>query len=128
MSCIECELVHVLSLLVVNSRYKSNVLILKYNLFIRGCGRTDFQGGDPGVLYDSVTQRLFTLPEDVLVYPGHDYRGQTTATIGEEKRANPRFVGRARENFVVLMNSLGLPKPKKMLEVLPANTFCGFAA
>lgn len=97
-------------------------------LLIRGCGRTDFQGGDPGVLYDSVTQRLFTLPEEVLVYPGHDYRGQTTSTIGEEKRANPRFVGYEREKFITLMNGLGLPKPKKILEALPANTLCGIAA
>ena len=63
-------------------------------LFIRGCGRTDFQSGDPGVLYDSVTKKLFTLPDETLVYPAHDYRGHTVSTIGEEKKWNPRFVGR----------------------------------
>ncbi len=61
-------------------------------LLIRGCGRTDLQGGDPGTLYDSVTQRLFTLPNATLVYPAHDYRGYTMSTIGEEKQWNPRFV------------------------------------
>ena len=55
-------------------------------LFIRGCGRTDFQNGDPGTLYDSVTQKLFTLPDRTLVYPGHDYKGQTVSTISEEKQ------------------------------------------
>lgn len=65
-------------------------------LLIRGCGRTDFQSGDAGTLYDRVTQRLFTLPNETLVYPGHDYRGNTVSTIGEEKQWNPRFVGRNR--------------------------------
>ncbi|QLE55279.1 MBL fold metallo-hydrolase [Nostoc sp. TCL26-01] len=94
-------------------------------LLIRGCGRTDFQSGDPGVLYDAVTQKLFTLPEDTLVYPGHDYQGQTVSTIGEEKRWNPRFAGRDRYEFIELMNHLNLPKPKRMLEALPANQQCG---
>ncbi|MCX7593833.1 MAG: MBL fold metallo-hydrolase [Fischerella sp.] len=94
-------------------------------LFIRGCGRTDFQSGDAGTLYDSVTQRLFTLPDDTLVYPGHDYRGHTVSTIGEEKRWNPRFVGRDRNNFIELMANLNLPDPKKMMEAVPANEQCG---
>jgi sulfur dioxygenase len=97
-------------------------------LLIRSCGRTDFQGGDPGALFDSVTNRLFTLPEETLVYPGHSFDGQTISTIGEEKRANACFVGHKREDFVALMQGLALPKPKKILEVLPANTFCGVAA
>jgi glyoxylase-like metal-dependent hydrolase (beta-lactamase superfamily II) len=59
------------------------------SLFIGGCGRTDFQNGDAGLLYDVVTQKLFTLPDDTLVYPGHDYQGWTVSTIGEEKRWNP---------------------------------------
>jgi glyoxylase-like metal-dependent hydrolase (beta-lactamase superfamily II) len=94
-------------------------------LFIRGCGRTDFQSGDAGTLYDSVTQRLFTLPDTTLVYPGHDYRGHTVSTIGEEKQWNPRFVGRDRANFIQFMASLNLPNPQKIMEAVPANERCG---
>jgi sulfur dioxygenase len=94
-------------------------------LFIRGCGRTDFQSGDAGTLYDSVTQYLFTLLEDTLVYPGHDYRGHTVSTIREEKRWNPRFVGRSRQEFIEFMGNLNLPNPKKMMEAVPANEMCG---
>ena len=96
-------------------------------LFVRGCGRTDFQSGDAGTLYDSVTQRLFTLPDGALVYPGHDYQGHTVSTIGEEKRWNPRFVGRDRQNFIEFMDNLNLPDPKKMMEAVPANELCGRA-
>lgn len=94
-------------------------------LFIRGCGRTDFQSGDAGILYDSVMQHLFTLPYDTLVYPGHDYRGHTVSTIWEEKHWNPRFVGRTRDNFIEFMGNLNLPDPKKMMEAVPANEMCG---
>lgn len=94
-------------------------------LFIRGCGRTDFQSGDAGTLYDMVTQRLFTLPDETLVYPGHDYRGHTVSTIGEEKRWNPRFAGRDRADFIQFMSSLNLPDPQKMMEAVPANERCG---
>ena len=94
-------------------------------LFIRGCGRTDFQSGNAGTLYDRVTQRLFSLPDETLVYPGHDYKGHTVSTIGEEKRLNPRFVGRTREEFIVFMANLNLPNPKKMMEAVPANEQCG---
>ncbi|BAZ39306.1 beta-lactamase domain protein [Calothrix sp. NIES-4101] len=94
-------------------------------LFIRGCGRTDFQSGDAGVLFDSVTQRLFTLPDETLVYPGHDYRGHTVSTIGEEKQSNPRFSGRSREEFIEFMGNLNLPNPKKIMEAVPANESCG---
>lgn len=94
-------------------------------LFIRGCGRTDFQSGDAGVLYDSVTKKLFTLPNETLVYPGHDYHGQTVSTIGEEKCFNPRFVGRTRSEFIELMNNLNLPNPKKMMEAVRGNQSCG---
>ncbi|MBE9169188.1 MBL fold metallo-hydrolase [Pleurocapsales cyanobacterium LEGE 06147] len=98
------------------------------SLFIRGCGRTDFQSGDAGTLYDHVTQRLFTLPDETLVYPGHDYRGQTVSTIGEEKQFNPRFVGRNRASFIEFMNNLNLPNPKKIAEAVPANQRCGQVA
>jgi len=94
-------------------------------LLIRGCGRTDFQSGDAGVLFDSVTQRLFTLPEETLVYPAHDYRGHTVSTIGEEKRHNPRLSGRNRAEFIEFMSSLNLPDPKKIMEAVPANEHCG---
>lgn len=98
------------------------------SLLIRGCGRTDFQSGHAGTLYDHVIQRLFTLPETTLVYPGHDYKGHTVSTIGEEKRFNPRFVGRDRAAFIQLMGTLNLPDPKKIAEAVPANQQCGQVA
>ncbi len=93
-------------------------------LFIRGCGRTDFQNGDAGLLYDAVTQKLFTLPNDTLVYPAHDYQGRTVSTIGEEKRWNPRFAY-SRSQFITFMNNLNLPYPQKMLLAVPANQHGG---
>ncbi|KAF6264196.1 beta-lactamase-like protein [Scenedesmus sp. NREL 46B-D3] len=93
-------------------------------LLIRGCGRTDFQQGDAGLLYDSVHSRLFTLPDDTLVYPAHDYKGLTCSTIGEEKTHNPRLT-QSREEFVALMANLGLPYPKQIDRAVPANLKCG---
>jgi glyoxylase-like metal-dependent hydrolase (beta-lactamase superfamily II) len=94
------------------------------SLFIRGCGRTDFQQGSAENLYDSITKKLFTLPDTMLVYPGHDYKGMTVSTIGEEKRLNPRLT-LERAAFVELMNSLDLPNPKRIHEAVPANLVCG---
>lgn len=94
-------------------------------LLIRGCGRTDFQSGDAGTLFDSVTQRVFTLPDTTLIYPAHDYRGQTVSSVKEEKCWNPRFVGRSRAEFKAFMDKLDLPDPQKMMEALPANERCG---
>lgn len=94
-------------------------------LLIRGSGRTDFQGGDAGKSYDSITQRLFTLPDSTLVYPGHDYKGWTASSIGEEKRFNPRLAGKSREEYMETMNSLNLPNPKMMDVAVPANLACG---
>ncbi|MEL6139292.1 MAG: MBL fold metallo-hydrolase [Cyanobacteria bacterium J06628_6] len=102
-------------------------------LLIRSCGRTDFQSGNPGTLYDRITQQLFALPDETLVYPAHDYRGHTVSTIGEEKRFNPRLIDldqtdtpmRSREAFIELMNGLDLPDPKKIMEAVPANESCG---
>ncbi len=94
-------------------------------LLIGGCGRTDFQGGDAEVLYDSVTGRLFGLPGDTVVYPGHDYRGNVESTIAAERRTNSRFAGRSREEFVELMRNLGLPPPRRIAEAVPANRLCG---
>jgi glyoxylase-like metal-dependent hydrolase (beta-lactamase superfamily II) len=94
-------------------------------LLISGCGRTDFQGGDPGELYDSITSELFTLPDATLVYPAHDYKGQRVSTIGAEKRDNPRLAGKTRVEFIALMNALDLPKPKMMDIAVPANRNLG---
>ncbi len=94
-------------------------------LLIRGCGRTDFQNGDPGQLYDSVTQVLFALPDSTLLYPAHDYTGQTMSTIGEERRYNPRLAGKSRDEFITLMNNLKLAPPKKLHIAVPANRACG---
>jgi len=93
-------------------------------LFIRGTGRTDFQQGDAGLLYDSISDKLFTLPDKTIVYPGHDYRGNTTSTIGEEKQFNPRMT-QPRELFIQTMSELDLPDPKKIMEAVPANLACG---
>jgi sulfur dioxygenase len=101
------------------------ILLTGDSLFIRGCGRTDFQSGNPGTLYDSITQKLFTLPDDTLVYPGHDYRGQTVSTIKEEKVFNPRLAGQTRDGFIEIMNGLNLPNPDKIMEAVPANQRCG---
>lgn len=93
-------------------------------LLIRGCGRTDFQGGDAGKLYDGVHSKLFTLPLETLVYPAHDYKGQTCSTIGEESKFNPRLT-KSRDDFVRLMAGLNLPYPKKIDVSVPANLKCG---
>lgn len=94
-------------------------------LMIRAAGRTDFQNGDAGQLYDSITQVLFALPDETLVHPAHDYKGLTVTTIGEEKRFNARIAGRTRDEFIRLMNGLNLPRPKKIDEAVPANRACG---
>lgn len=90
-------------------------------LLIHGTGRADLTGGDPGAQYDSITEKLFTLPHETVVLPAHDYRGHTQSTIGEEKRANPRLAGRSRADYVALMNGLGLPLPDNIQEALQAN-------
>ncbi|MEP6678656.1 MAG: MBL fold metallo-hydrolase [Betaproteobacteria bacterium] len=94
-------------------------------LLIGGCGRTDFQGGDAGTLYDSITQRLFTLPDDTVVCPAHDYNGNTSSTIGEQKAANARLANRSRDEFIKLMGELNLPRPKKIDVAVPANRQLG---
>ncbi|MBL8445586.1 MAG: MBL fold metallo-hydrolase, partial [Zoogloeaceae bacterium] len=94
-------------------------------LLIGGCGRTDFQGGDAGTLYDSVTGRLLALPDETLIYPAHDYHGRRVTSIAQEKRTNQRLTGRSREEFITLMNGLNLPKPRMIDEALPVNLRCG---
>ena len=90
-------------------------------LFIGGSGRTDFAGGDAGAQFDSVTRKLFTLPDDTVVRPGHDYRGNTTSTIGREKQSNPRLANRTRPDYIELMNNLQLSPPQNIQEVLQPN-------
>lgn len=94
-------------------------------LLIRGTGRTDFQNGDAAKSYDSIINKLFTLPDDTLVYPAHDYKGWTVSSIGEEKRHNPRLAGKSRAEYVALMNGLVLSNPKLMDVAIPANLACG---
>lgn len=90
-------------------------------LLIHGTGRADFAGGDAGAQWDSITEKLFTLPDDTVVLPAHDYRGHTRSTIGDEKRSNPRLAGRSRADYVTLMGNLGLPLPERIQEALQAN-------
>lgn len=94
-------------------------------LLIDGCGRTDFQGGDAGTLYDSVTRKLFTLPGETLVYPAHDYRQRHVSSIAQERETNPRLAGKSRDEFVALMARLDLPKPKRMERAVAANQHRG---
>lgn len=94
-------------------------------LLIRGTGRTDFQNGDAGTLYDSITRVLFVLPDATTVYPGHDYKGRTCSSIGEEKAHNPRLARKSKAEFATIMASLGLPPPKKLAVAVAANRACG---
>lgn len=94
-------------------------------LLIRGTGRTDFQNGDARAQYDSIFNKLLKLPEETLVFPGHDYKGDTVSTIGEEKRCNPRLQVDLVEQYVEIMNHLNLPNPKMMDVAVPANLSIG---
>ncbi len=95
-------------------------------LLVRGCGRTDFQQGDARTMYRSIHEEIFTLPDDCLLYPGHDYRGLTVTSVAEEKRFNPRLGGDLSENdFAGYMENLGLAHPKKIDVAVPANLRCG---
>ncbi|MFA1623437.1 MBL fold metallo-hydrolase [Rhizobium mongolense] len=94
-------------------------------LLIRGTGRTDFQNGNPLQQYDSIFNKLLKLPDETLVYPAHDYKGDTVSTIGEEKRFNPRLKVRSADEYADLMNNLKLPNPKMMDVAVPANIHIG---
>src|SRR6266852_5863395 len=96
-------------------------------LLIRGTGRTDFQNGDPRAEYESIFGRLLKLPDTTLVYPAHDYKGDTVSTIGEEKAFNPRLQVTSVEQYAELMNNLKLPNPKMMDVAVPANMKVGLA-
>ena len=90
-------------------------------LLIRGTGRTDFQNGCARAQYDSIFNRLLRLPDETMVFPAHDYKGDTVSTIGEEKRCNPRLQVRCVDEYVVMMNGLKLSNPKMMDIAVPAN-------
>jgi glyoxylase-like metal-dependent hydrolase (beta-lactamase superfamily II)/rhodanese-related sulfurtransferase len=94
-------------------------------LLIRGTGRTDFQNGDPRAQYDSIFNKLLKLPDAMLVYPAHDYKGDTVSTIGEEKLFNPRLRVKSMDEYAELMNNLKLPNPKMMDVAVPANIRVG---
>ena len=96
-------------------------------LLIRGTGRTDFQNGSARAQYDSLFGKLLKLPEETMVYPAHDYKGDTVSTIGEEKRYNPRLQVRSVDEYVDLMSKLNLPNPKMMDVAVPANMRVGLA-
>ena len=95
-------------------------------LLINGCGRTDFQSGDAHALYHSITKKLFTLDDETVVYPGHDYNGFTASTIGREKTFNPRLGNnKTEEEFVAIMDSLILDPPARIDIAVPGNLQCG---
>jgi sulfur dioxygenase len=90
-------------------------------VLIGGTGRTDFAGGDAGVSFDSITQKIFTLPDSTVLLPGHDYRGNTSSTVGHEKVHNPRLAGKTRHEYIDIMTHLGLPLPEKIMESIQVN-------
>ena len=105
------------------SYYMQGMVFTGDTLFIRGNGRTDFQNGDPGELFDSLEEHLFKLPDATVVWPAHDYKGEHMSTIGREKQENPRYAGKTREEFVDIMNNLNLPNPKLMDIAVPFNKY-----
>ncbi len=96
-------------------------------LLIRGTGRTDFQNGDPRAQYDSIFNRLLKLPDETLVFPAHDYKGDSVSTIAEERAWNPRLQVASVDAYITLMNGLNLPNPKMMDVAVPANMRQGLA-
>jgi glyoxylase-like metal-dependent hydrolase (beta-lactamase superfamily II) len=94
-------------------------------LLINGCGRTDFQSGSSETMYESVTRKLFALPDETRMWPGHDYQGESVSTIGWEKRHNARLANRSLAEFVQLMAKLNLPKPRLIDVAVPANRNLG---
>ncbi|MCH7643942.1 MAG: MBL fold metallo-hydrolase [Myxococcales bacterium] len=98
-------------------------------LLIRGCGRTDFQQGDAAALFDSVRNKIFSLPDETLLFPGHDYKGRMVTTVGEEKRFNPRLgLDKSEADFVAIVDRLDLAYPKRIDVAVPANLECGLLA
>ena len=104
--------------------HRARIVFTGDALLIRGCGRTDFQNGSPEKLYDSIHGKILSLPDDYIVFPGHDYGGQTTSSVGEEKKFNPRLT-QSKLDFVETMKNLKLPKPRLMDMAVPRNLICG---
>ena len=107
------------------SFYIPGMIFTGDSLLIKGTGRTDFQGGNPRDAYKSIFNKLLKLPEETIVYPGHDYKGDTSSTIGEEKKFNPRLQVKSELEYASLMDNLDLPNPKLMDLVLPENSKIG---
>lgn len=108
------------------SYHIENMLFTGDALLVRGCGRTDFQEGSSEKLFHSVREKIFNLPDDTVVYPGHDYKGFTKTSIEQEKRLNPRLkLDLNKEQFMEIMANLKLAYPKKIQEAVPANLHCG---
>ena len=102
-----------------------NRLFTGDSLLINGCGRTDFQEGDAGILFDSITKKIFCMSDETLIYPAHDYNSKYVSCVAQEKSINPRIAGKTREEFIVLMGQLNLPKPKFIDIAVSANRKCG---
>lgn len=94
-------------------------------LLIGGCGRTDFQGGNAGTLYDSITRQIWPLADETLIYPGHDYHHRHVSSVAQEREINPRLSGKSRDEFIAIMNQLNLPQPDLIDVAVPANLQCG---
>lgn len=108
------------------SYHIENMVFTGDALLVRGCGRTDFQEGSSDKLFHSVREKLFSLSDNTVVYPAHDYKGFNCSSIGLEKKLNPRLnIGISRDKFIEIMNNLKLPTPKKIQESVPANLQCG---
>ncbi|MBZ4200879.1 MAG: MBL fold metallo-hydrolase [Methylotenera sp.] len=108
------------------SFYAGDRIFTGDSLLIGGCGRTDFQSGDSGTLFDSIHAQIFSLDDDVIIYPGHDYNGNTQSTVGNERKNNKRLGdNRSREDFIKIMSELKLAYPKYIDIALPANQACG---
>lgn len=105
--------------------YWNQQLFTGDTLLINGCGRTDFQSGNSKALYHSITEKLYRYPDDTIVYPGHDYQGKTSSTIGYEKNNNSRLAGKSVAEFEATMSALNLPKPKMIEVAVPANLKLG---
>jgi sulfur dioxygenase len=106
----------------------NNMVFTGDTLLINGCGRTDFQSGSNAELYNSVVKKLFTLPDDTVMYPGHDYHGNKKSTIGHEKQNNPRLANKSLAEFSSIMDNLNLPKPKLIDKAVPANLTLGLVS
>lgn len=94
-------------------------------LMVGTCGRTDFQGGDAGTLYDSITQKIWPLAGETLIYPGHDYQHKHVSSVEQERESNTRLTGKSRDEFIAIMSGLNLPMPRLIEQAVPANRQCG---